>query len=165
MLSILICRVYFTLRSCHVRYAFQSESTLYFFLNVKEPLPPSKRELWRISVCNRTRTHNHLVFKRTLWVLISAVHLTVCSCYVRYEFQSKSTLYLCLNVKERVALNKREIWSLSDWNWTRTRDRLVCKRTLNHLVKLATWFSCVVSSYLSRAFNSMFLLCHVRVSE
>ena len=28
------------------------------------------------------------------------VHLTVCSCHVTYMFQSESTLYSCLNVKE-----------------------------------------------------------------
>ena len=29
-------------------------------------------------------------------------------------------------------------WSLSDWNWTRTQNHLVCNRTLNHLTK---WLS------------------------
>ena len=37
------------------------------------------------------------------------VHLTVCSYHVRYAFQSESTLYNCLNVKELVARNRREI--------------------------------------------------------
>ena len=36
-------------------------------------------------------------------------------CYhVTYVFQSESTLYSCLNVKEVLARNRREIWSLSD---------------------------------------------------
>ena len=30
-------------------------------------------------------------------------HLTVCSCHVTYAFQSESTLYSCLNVKELLA--------------------------------------------------------------
>ena len=36
-------------------------------------------------------------------------------------------------------------------------------RTLNHLAKLAKWWSCVVSTYLYGAFDCMFLSCHVRV--
>ena len=52
-------------------------------------------------------------------------------------FQSESTLSSCLNVKELFARSRREIWSLSDSNWTRTHNHLVHKRTLNHLAKLA----------------------------
>ena len=63
--------------------------------------------------------------------------LTVYSYHVTCAFQSESTLYSCLNVKERLALTRREIWSLSDCNWTRTHCHLVHKRTLNPLAKLA----------------------------
>ena len=35
--------------------------------------------------------------------------LTVCSCHVTYTFQSESTLYSCLNVKELLARSRREI--------------------------------------------------------
>ena len=93
------------------------------------------------------------------------VHLTVCSYHVTYAFQSESTLYSCLSVKELLARNRREIWSLSDCNGTRTHNHLIRKRTLNHLVKLAKWLSCVVSTYLYGAFDCMFLSCHVCVSE
>ena len=41
--------------------------------------------------------------------------VTVCSCHVMYVFQSEFTLYSCLNVKELLAQNRREIWRLSDW--------------------------------------------------
>ena len=67
--------------------------------------------------------------------------LTVCSCHVTYAFQGESTFYSCLNVKELLAWSRRKIWSLSDCNWTRTHNRLVRKRTLNHLAKLAKWLS------------------------
>ena len=60
------------------------------------------------------------------------MHLTVCSYHVTYAFQRKSTLYSCLNIKEVLARNRHEIWSLSDSNWTRTQNHLVRKRTLNH---------------------------------
>ena len=85
------------------------------------------------------------------------------SCHIRVS--EWITLYSCLNVKELLAQNRREIWSLSDCNWTRTHNHLVRKRTLNHLVKLAKWLSCVVSTHLYDAFDCMLLSCHVRVSE
>ena len=55
------------------------------------------------------------------------------SCHVTNAFQSQSTLYSCLNVKERLTRSRREIWSLSDYNWNRTRNHLVRKQKLNHL--------------------------------
>ena len=63
--------------------------------------------------------------------------LTVCSCHVTYAFESESTLYSCLNVKELLARSRREIWRWSDCNWTRTQNHLALKRTLNRLAKLA----------------------------
>ena len=41
-----------------------------------------------------------------------------------------------------------------------TRNHLVCKQTLKHLAKLAKCLSCVVSTYLYSAFDSMLLSCH-----
>ena len=41
-----------------------------------------------------------------------------------YAFQSESTLYSCLNVKELLAWNRPKIWSLSDCNWTQTQNHL-----------------------------------------
>ena len=72
------------------------------------------------------------------------IDCTVCSCHVTYAFQSEPTLYSCLNVKELLVWSRREIWSLSDCNWTRTQNKLVCKWTLNHFAKLASlpkWLS------------------------
>ena len=62
---------------------------------------------------------------------------TVCSCHVTHAFQSESTLYSCLNVKELLSRNKCDIWSLSDCNGTGTHNHLVRKRTLNYLAELA----------------------------
>ena len=100
-----------------------------------------------------------------LWVLICSMHLTVCSYHVTYTFQSEFTLCSWLNVKELFARSMLKIWSLSNCNWTRTHNRLVYKRTPNHLAKLAKWLSCVVSTCLCDAFDSMFLSCHVGISE
>ena len=99
------------------------------------------------------------------WVLIRTVHLTVCSCHVTYTFQSESTLYSCLNVKELLARSRHKLWRRSDFNLTRTQNHLVLNRTLNHLAKLAKWLSCVLSFYLYSAFDSMFLSCHVHILE
>ena len=49
-------------------------------------------------------------------------------------------------------------------NWTRTQNHLVRKQTLNQLTKLAKWLSCVLSTYLHRAFDCMFLSCTVQIS-
>ena len=114
-----------TICSCHVTYAFQGESTLCSSMKVKELLTRNRREIWSLSECNWTRTHNHLVRKRTLnhlaklakwlsWV-VSTVYLTVCSCHVTYAFQSESTLYSCLNIKELLTQNRCKIWSLAKW--------------------------------------------------
>ena len=72
-----------------------------------------------------------------LWVLICTVHLTVYYYNVTYVFQSESTLSSCLNVKELLARNRRDIWSLSDSNRIRTHNHLVHTRTFNHLAKLS----------------------------
>ena len=93
------------------------------------------------------------------------MHLILCSYHVSYAFQSKSTVYSCLNVKELLAPKNRGIWNLSDCNWTRTHNHLVHKGTLTHLAKLAEWLRCVVSTYLYGAFDCIFWSCHVHVSE
>ena len=61
--------------------------------------------------------------------------MTVCYYHVTYAFPSESTLYTCLNVKERFAQNRRNIWSLSGSNRIATHNHLVCKQSLNHLAK------------------------------
>ena len=47
---------------------FQSESTLYSCLNVKELLAQSWREILSLCDCNWTSTHNHLVHKWQVWL-------------------------------------------------------------------------------------------------
>ena len=79
--------------------------------------------------------------------LIKLEWLTVCSYHATYAFQSESTLYSCLNVKELLARNRLDIWRLSDCNGTWTHNHLVRKRTLNHLVKMAKSLSCVAYLY------------------
>ena len=42
-------------------------------------------------------------------ILLHTHYVTICSYHVMYTFQSESTLYSSLNVKELFARNKREI--------------------------------------------------------
>ena len=79
-----------------------------------------------------------------------------------YAPYSKSTLYSCLSVKELLAWNRRDIWSLGDFNVNETPNHLIHKQTINHLAKLVKWFSCAVSTYLQGGVDCMFLKCHVR---
>ena len=65
--------------------------------------------------------------------IISTVHYY----HVTHVFQSESTLYSFLNVKELLAQNRRDLWILIDSNGIQTHNPLARKRTLNHLVKLA----------------------------
>ena len=80
--------------SYHVTYAFQSESTRYSCLNVKKLLARNRCEIWRLSDCNLTRTHNHLVGKRTLNHLAKmakwlSVRLQTKWLWVRVKLQSR----------------------------------------------------------------------------
>ena len=121
-----------------------------------------------LSDCNWTRTQNHLAWKQTLnhlaklAIFIFFLMIELCSEYlsvwciwlyhVTYAFQNESPFYSCLNVKELLAWSRSKIWSLSNCNCTRTQNHLVCKRTLNHLAKLAILFFLMIelcSEYLS----------------
>ena len=170
--------MHLTVCSCHVTYAFQSESTLYIYLNFKELLARNRREFWSLSDCNWIRTHNHLVHKRTLnhlaklakWLscvvstyLYGAFDCMFLSCHVRVS-EWIHTLYLP-EFQGTPCTKQARILKFKWLQLIRTHNHLVHKRTLNHLAKLAKWLSCVVSTYLYGAFDCMFLSCHVRVSE
>ena len=51
--------------------------------------------------------------------------LTVCSCHVTYAFESESTLYSCLNVKELLARTSLAKWLSvrlrTKWFWVRVQ--------------------------------------------
>ena len=164
--------------SYHVRHTFHSESTIYICLNVKKLLARNRPDIQSLSDCYWTQIHNHLVSNKfptiwpnwsndwaELWVLISMVHLTVFYYHFMNAFESESTLFIFLNVKELLAQNRNNIWSLSDSNLTWTQNQLVSKRTLNHLAKLTKWLSWVGSTYLCSACDCIFSSCHVSLSE
>ena len=72
------------------------------------------------------------------------------------------TRFIVNPLKELLPINRCNTWSLSDWNVTRTHTDLVCKGTLNHLVKLAKWLTCAVKTYLYGEFDCVFLSYHLR---
>ena len=97
-----------------------------------------------------------------LYYLFYEYYLTVSSYNVTYAFQSEFTLCSCLDVKELLARNRRDIWSLSDYNRTRTHSHLVRKRTLNYSAKLAKWqYNHSQSLILLKYFVSFCVLCRV----
>ena len=53
---------------------------------------------------------NYAWKKRLFHIFVTRVYLTVCSFHVTCAFQSESTLYSCLNFKERFARNRRGIY-------------------------------------------------------
>ena len=95
-------------------------------LNVKELLARNRCHIWSLSNNSEIWTHNHLICKRTLNCLAKLAKWLSCDmstylygasdyvcCYhVTYEFQSESTLVVCLNVKELWA------WSRHRWVWS-----------------------------------------------
>ena len=93
----------------HVKYAFQSESALYSYLNVKELPTQNRSGIWSLSICNGARTHNDLARKRTLdhfeklvmvwlngWVFV--YELSCC------EFESRCSNVICLQLIMKILL-------------------------------------------------------------
>ena len=108
--------------------SFQLWKTKSTYYKVYSLAPYYKEELLQTSKA----TPAHSFFLMKAWITISKI---VCSHHVTCAFQSESTLYICLDVKEHLARSRCEIWSLSDCNWTWSHSHLVHKLTLNHLAK------------------------------
>ena len=127
------------LSSHHLTYAFQNEPTPYSSLNLKELHTGQKRNIWKLSDCNRTRNHNHFVRKQTLKLLAKLGNWL--SCVVSTDLR------------------------LSDCNGIGTHNNLVRNQNLKHLAKRSKSLSCVVDIYLWNVFDCMLWSCHVRASE
>ena len=107
-MGVLISTAHLIVCSYHFTYAFQSESALCIWVNVKELFPQNRRDIRSLSDYNATGTHNHLVHKLTLnhlgkltksssWIvttyLYGAFDLMFLSCQVRVS-EWICTLYL-----------------------------------------------------------------------
>ena len=130
--------------------------------------------LSRIAVCQKNWFCLHVIMMSHTSFRVNpecCEYLTVQCVWLYFISMSRKSLrvnaqsIVCLNIKELLARSRRHIWRLSDSNVIGTHNHLLLKQTLNHLVKLAKWLSCVVSIYWYGAFDCMLLLCHVRVLE
>ena len=69
--------------------------------------------LWWMKLCS---SDNHYINSQYITAVpimrLLKTPFTICYYHVTYAFQSESTLYSCLNVKEHLAQNRRDIWSL-----------------------------------------------------
>ena len=70
-------------------------------LKITELLINNTNESFQIKKSEIKKFHNKKLNER--------INCTVCSDHVTYAFQSESTLYSCLNVKELLAGSRREI--------------------------------------------------------
>ena len=61
------------------------------------------------TIRNKKKKHNKIVILARSKLNSTESKMTVCSCHVTYAFQSESTLYSCLNVKELLARSRRQI--------------------------------------------------------
>ena len=78
LLWVLLCTVRLTVCCFYGKYSFQSESTLYRCLKMKKLYSRNRRQIWSLSDCKWTQTHNHLVHKRILSRLATLVKLLSC---------------------------------------------------------------------------------------
>ena len=85
--------------------------------------------------------------------------MTVCSDNVMYAYQSKSSLYSCLNVKKLLDRKRLEFWNLSNCNGARTHNHLVCKWKLNHWMFVYEISGCGFESRCSQLIFIFFGYC------
>ena len=167
--------VYFFVCYYHVMYVFQSESTFYSCLNVKELLAQNKLNIC-LSDSKGIRNRNHLLCKHTQpfsqtgqMTELCCECLSVPSIWLYVIIMLHTCFGVNLHsivawVSRNCLLETDTIICISDSNRIWAHNHLVHKRTLEHLPRLAKWLSCVVS-YLHGAFNYMLLSCQVSVSE
>ena len=70
---------------------------------------PSNEQQFRLNKINEIKYYFLDKIRERELISKNLSILTVCSCHVTYAFQSESTLYSCLNVKELLARSRREI--------------------------------------------------------
>ena len=78
-------------------------------LNVKELLPRSRRKIWSLSDCHWTRTHSHLVRKRTINHLANLAKWL--SCVVStYLYGAIGCMFLSCHVRVSKWIHRMTIW-------------------------------------------------------
>ena len=94
------------------------------------------RRDWICSTMENLRCLN-IALKKLIRQMIAARNiLTVCSDHVTSTFWSECTLCSFLNIKELLATNRRDIWSLSNCSRSQFHNHSFHEGTPNHLVPL-----------------------------
>ena len=109
----------------------------------------SIKHLKRFSIVNFEFTKNNSP-KKPLFLVFT--YLGPLSLQTRTKLR-KSFRGILICCKYQIVFKSQN--KLSNSNYIRTHNRLVRKRTLNHLSKLAKWFSCVLGTYLYGVFDCM----------
>ena len=102
--------------------------------------------------------------KKRLWC-----RLTVCSYHVKHEFRSEFTPCICMNIKELLTRNRRDIWSLSDCNGFQTAKlaKMIesCCSHSDTDVFLWIWRNFFKTSFLQNTLGQLLLfLLHINIS-
>ena len=163
----------------HVTHELQSEYTLYSFPECQGS-PGSKLALHLkfrsqqrdlnpepliLSTNNQPFHQTHQMIEQCCeifsvwWIWLHAFTMS------RKNFTVNPHSIVCLNVKELLVRSRHHIWNLGKNNETSTQTHLICKRTLNHLAKLAKWLRNVVTTYVYSVFDCILFSSHVRVLE
>ena len=133
-------------------YAFQNEPKLYICLIFNEVYATNWREIFNLSDCNRTRTHNNSVPEWTLNYFSQFEQMIELFC----EYLSLQCIWLYILVMSR---------TLFSMNPNSIVTPILGNLMLKNMIELAKWLSCVLSTYVYGAFYSVFFSGHVRVSE
>ena len=160
-----------TVCSYHVTYAFHSESTVYVALLEQARYLKVKwlqQDLNSQALSMLTNTEPFGETDQMIELSYEYLSLGCIGLYVllmsRTRFRVNPHSIFVRISKYPFAQNRRNIWSLSDFNGTQTNISLVRKWTLNSLLKVTKLLSWLVSTYLYGPYDCMFLSRYVRVS-
>ena len=129
--------------------------------------------LWRIkpilNCCLVSKYYFCDCLKICLWLFLSVVMIhasEIALFWLKNKLLSKKAtlnevegFQICISWPKAHKPNSHGIWNDCDGIWT--HNHLLGKRILNYLAKLTKWLSFVVSTYLSGAFDCVFLSCHI----
>ena len=155
----MVFQIYFIV-SCYIKkYIFSRTFSAIFYLVTSSwkfrNLRPVKRLKFSFYILFYLFRLSRNYVNQVLTLSARSFIMTVCYYHVTYAFQIESKFYSCLNVKELLLRNRRNILSLSGSNGIRTHNHLVRKWTFNHLAKLVQILNLVLVS--SVTFHSEWL--------
>ena len=125
-----------SLWSYHVMYAFQSESTLYIFLNVKELLARNRGKIWSLlSVCVLQVPMKHVIMSLLVFIRLttqmrkaSVINHALNKLVLGIKYKKRSCTWIAdLFVRKRLAFSENKHMWTSLWTlWTSNNERPQC---------------------------------------